>query len=115
MLWRELLPRIDYDPKISLVDSFCVPVCSFAKAPRHKSFAGVAAYGHDAMTKAVFYGLGGHLRVCWPGVIVEATLVPADAHDRLVVESDLLSSVGEGPCVVGRASHRGSTLGKERP
>jgi len=113
MLWRELLPRIDYDPKISLVDSFCVPVCSFAKAPRHKSFAGVAAYGHDAMTKAVFYGLGGHLRVCWPGVIVEATLVPADAHDRWVVESDLLSGVGEGTFVVGDTNYSSPTLAED--
>jgi hypothetical protein len=42
----------------------CVPVCSVAKAPRHKSFAGVAAYGHDAMRRSVFYGLCAHLRLC---------------------------------------------------
>jgi len=54
-----------------------------------------------AMSKGFFYGFRAHLRVCWPGVIVEATLAPANAHDRWVVESDLLSSppppeTGEG-------------------
>ena len=113
LLWRELLGRIAYDEKISLVDSFCVPVCSFAKAPRHKSFAGVAAYGHDAMSKALFYGLCGHLRVCWPGVIVEAPLAPADAHDRWVVESDLLSGVGEGAFVVADTNYSSPTLSED--
>jgi hypothetical protein len=48
LLWRKLLEeRIEYDPKVSLVDSFAVPVCGFAKAPRHRSFAGVASYGYD--------------------------------------------------------------------
>lgn len=90
LLWRELLSRIDYDEKVSLVDSFAVPVCSFAKAPRCKGFAGEAAYGHDAMNKGFFYGFRAHLRVCWPGVIVAASLAPANEHDRWVVESDLL-------------------------
>jgi hypothetical protein len=98
LLWRKLLcSRIDYDPMISLVDSFAVPVCSFAKAPRCKSFAGIASNGYDAMAKAVFYGFKGHLRVCWPGVVVAASLAPADVHDRWVVESDLLAlGVGGG-------------------
>ncbi len=90
LLWRGLLSRVGYDPKVSVVDSFAVPVCSFAKAPRCKGFAGVAANGHDAMSKGFFYGFRAHLRVCWPGVIVAATLAPANVHDRWVVESDLL-------------------------
>lgn len=40
LLWGALLGRTEHDPAISLVDSFAVPVCSFAKAPRHRSFAG---------------------------------------------------------------------------
>ena len=35
LLWRALLGRVVLDPAICLVDSFAVPVCSFAKAPRH--------------------------------------------------------------------------------
>jgi hypothetical protein len=66
-LWQHLLAtRVEPDEGLHLVDSFAVPVCSFAKAPRHKSFAGIASGGFDAMTKAVFHGFEGHLRVA-PG------------------------------------------------
>ena len=71
------------------MDSFAVPVCSFAKAHRCKGFAGVASHGYDAMSKGGFYGFKAHLRVCWPGVIVEGALVPANVPDRWVIESDL--------------------------
>ena len=39
-LWRELLRRVSFDPSISLVDSFPVPVCRFARAYRCRSLAG---------------------------------------------------------------------------
>ena len=48
LMWKALLEKIEHDDAICLVDSFAVPVCSFAKAPRHKSFAGVASLGYDA-------------------------------------------------------------------
>lgn len=105
-LWQQLLhTRVEHDSSISLLDSFAVPVCSFAKAPRHKSFAGVSSHGYDAMAKAVFHGFDGHLRVCWPGVIVSATLAPANEHDRWVAEYDLLVGVEEGSFVVGDTNY----------
>ena len=36
--------------------------------------------------KQTFYGLRAHLRVCWPGVIVEIDLAPANVHDLRMVE-----------------------------
>ena len=58
------------------------------------------------MAKSVFYGFEGHLRVAWPGVIVEATLAPASEHDRWVAEYDLLEgAVGEGTFVVGDTNY----------
>ena len=48
--------------------------------------------------------------VLWPGVIVEATLAPADAHDLWVVESELLSGGGEGTFVVGDTNYSSPTL-----
>ncbi len=113
LLWRRLLWRIEHDEKVSLVDSFAVPVSGFAKAPRHRSFAGVASHGYDAMSKAVFYGFEGHLRVAWPGVIVEATLAPADEHDRWVAEYELLGApdgVEEGSFVVGDTNYHSPIL-----
>lgn len=110
-LWQALLTtRVEHDKKISLVDSFAVAVSGFAKAPRHKSFAGVASKGYDAMTKAVFYGFEGHLRVAWPGVIVSATLAPANEHDRWVAEYDLLPGVEEGTFVVGDTNYHSPIL-----
>lgn len=105
LLWKALLERIEHEEAICLVDSFAVPVCSFAKAPRHRSFAGIATRGYDAMTRSVFYGFEGHLRVAWPGVIVEATLAPANEHDRWVGEYDLLGGVTEGTFVVGDTNY----------
>ena len=47
-LWRHLLRlRIDFDPKISLVDSFPVPVCRFARAYRCRLLPEESAFGYD--------------------------------------------------------------------
>jgi hypothetical protein len=54
LMWGALLGRVEHEEGLLVVHSFCVPVCSFAKAPRHKSFAAVASYGHDAMRRGVF-------------------------------------------------------------
>lgn len=110
-LWQSLLDtRVEYDRRISLVDSFAVPVSGFAKAPRHRSFAGIASHGYDAMAKSVFFGFEGHLRVCWPGVIVSATLAPANEHDRWVAEYDLLGGVEKGTFVVGDTNYHSPIL-----
>ena len=119
LLWQALLAsHVEHDPKVSLVDSFAVPVCSFAKAPRCKSFAGEAAYGHDAMHKGFFYGFRAHLRVCWPGVIVAASLAPANEHDRWVVESFLLSPPAaaveeEGGWLLGDTNYSSPVLAED--
>lgn len=115
LMYKALSARVAQEEEeatagLFVVDSFAVPVCSFAKATRHKSFAGIASYGHDAMRKSHFYGLEGHLRVCWPGVIVEATLAPANVHDRWVAEYDLLEGVGEGSVVLADTNYASPTL-----
>lgn len=64
------------------------------------------------MSRSVFYGLEGHLRVAWPGVIVEASLAPASEHDRWVAEHDLLLGVSEGTFVVGDTNYWSPVLGE---
>lgn len=81
MFWKHLLSRIRFDPEVSLIDSSPVPVCRFARAYRCKRLAEESAFGFDEMSKQTFYGLRVHLRVCWPGVIVDVELAPANAHD----------------------------------
>jgi len=63
-LWRRLLEtRLEHEEGLCSVDSFAVAACSFAKAPRHKGFSGIAPRGFDAMSRSVFYGFEAHLRV----------------------------------------------------
>ncbi len=94
-LWKHLLGRVRFDPEVSLIDSFPVPVCRFARAYRCRRLAEESAFGFDEMTKQTFYGLRVHLRVCWPGVIVDVDLAPANAHELRLAE-ELLEGVEEG-------------------
>ena len=89
-LWLELLTMIDYDPYISIVDSFPLPVCRFARANRCHRLRDISAYGYDEVARQTFLGLRTHLRVCWPGVIVDHRLVAANVHE-VPVAVDMLS------------------------
>src|SRR6185503_4372401 len=91
-LWQMVAQNIDQDPYISIVDSFPVPVCRFARAPRCRSFGEVAAYGHDEVARQTYYGLRAHVRLAWPGVIVDCALAPANIHDTEGAE-ELLQGV----------------------
>lgn len=80
-LWQELLAELAYDEQISVVDSFPVPVCRFARANRCRLFKGEAAFGYDEVAKQTYYGFRVHVRICWPGVIAAVTITPANVHD----------------------------------
>ena len=80
-LWRHLLLRLPHDPLISIVDSFPLYACQFARAKRCRRFFDEAAFGHDELIKQTFYGFRWHLRVSWPGVISEVALAPANVSD----------------------------------
>ena len=69
------------DRKLSIIDSFPVPVCRFARANRCKRLAGIAAFGYDELARQTFYGLRGHVRIAWPGVIMRAELASANTSD----------------------------------
>ena len=71
-----MLQHIRFDPAISLVDSFPVPVCRFTRAYRCQRMKGVASFGFDEVTRQTFYGFRAYLRVCWPAVIVGLDLAP---------------------------------------
>jgi hypothetical protein len=91
-LHQELLGQVDFDPQISLVDSVAVPICRFARAYRCRRLRELAAWGHDEVAKQTYLGLRAHLRVCWPGVIVDGRLTPANMSD-LAVGEELLAEV----------------------
>jgi hypothetical protein len=73
-LHRHLLTQLDCDPTIWIVDSAAVPICRFARAWRCRRLRELAGWGHDEVAKQTYLGLRAHLRVCWPGVIVEGRL-----------------------------------------
>jgi hypothetical protein len=62
-LWQVVAQAIPQDPYISIVDSFPVPVCRFARAPRCRCFGEVAAFGHDEVARQTYYGFRAHVRL----------------------------------------------------
>jgi Transposase DDE domain len=93
-LRRHLLTQVEFDPKVFLVDSVAVPICRFARAYRCRRLRELAAWGHDEVSKQTYLGLRAHLRVCWPGVIVDGRLAPANLSDLAIGEKLLAEVAG---------------------
>jgi Transposase DDE domain len=67
---------------VHLVDGIPIPLCCFSRAPRCRSFQGVADYGYCAAKKQTYYGFHGHLLISGTGVITGFTLTPANGNER---------------------------------
>ena len=93
-LWQDLAAQVPHDEHLALVDSFPVPVCLFARAYRCRRFRGAAAYGKDNLTRQTFYGFRVHVRLCWPGVITQACLAPANVSELAVVPELAANTTG---------------------
>jgi hypothetical protein len=85
-LWQHLLSSLEVHRAVSLIDSFPVPICRFARATRCRRLREVSAYGYDELAHQIFFGVRAHLRVCWPGVIVGFHLSAANVHELPVAE-----------------------------
>jgi Transposase DDE domain len=67
-----------------VIDSFPLRVCRFRRAPGHKLFRGLAAYGRDPTDggrEGRFFGFRVHLRVCDGGFCAAAELAPGNVTD----------------------------------
>ena len=71
-----------------------MPVCRFGRADRGRRLAELASFGRDEGAKQTYYGLRAHLRVCWPGVIADGRLAPANLHDLTMAEELLADAHG---------------------
>lgn len=91
-LWQKFLAGLEFDEQVSLVDSFPVQVCRFARANRCRRLRELAAYGFDEVARQTFFGVRFHLRVCLPGVIMSFEVAPANVHELAVAE-DLFERV----------------------
>ena len=109
-LWQRLVEQTYCDTNLSIVDSFPVHICRFARAPRCKGFRGEAAYGKDFSIKQTFYGFRFHVRVCWPGVITRVVIAPASLSDIAALEE--LTAETEGYCL-GDRNYWKPELGKQ--
>ena len=88
-LWQLVLANLDFDRQVSLIDSFPVEVCRFARATRCRRLREISAYGFDEVARQTFFGVRFHLRVSLPGVITSFEFAPANVHELRVAE-DLL-------------------------
>ena len=117
-VWQLILAQVPHDPEVSLVDSFPVPVCRFARAHRCRLFQGDAAFGRDELNRQTYYGFRCHVRCCQPGVIATVSLAPANAADVAVlpelVEGTHGFAVGDrnywSPALIAELGQRGLTV-----
>ena len=79
-----------------MVDSFPVPACRRGRSHRCRVLSGLCSYSYDEGARGFFYGLRAHLLVAWPGVVVGASLSPANAHDLRAAEDLLEGGGGSG-------------------
>ena len=93
-LWQDLVKQVPQDGLITVIDSFPVPVCRFARAPRCQGFKGQAAFGHDEVARQTYYGFRAHLCIHWPGVISDLRVTPANVHDTVAAETLLSDCTG---------------------
>jgi Transposase DDE domain len=100
-LWQHLLTQTGFDSQVALVDSVPIPICRFARADRCRRLRELAAWGRDETAKQTYLGLRAHLRVCWPGVIVDGRLAPANLADQAAA-AELLATDGAGGGVPAR-------------
>jgi Transposase DDE domain len=106
-LRQQALRGLALDRRLSLVDSFPLPVCRFARARRCRRLRELSAYGFDEMAKQTCYGVRLRLRVCRPGLVVGFEVAPANVHE--------LRAAGDVPegvrgCVLGDRNYRSPAL-----
>jgi hypothetical protein len=83
VLYRRVLSHIDIsNQRLFLVDGFPMPTCGFGRAPQARTFAGQASFGYCATKKQYYYGFRGQIVCTASGVIVGATVAPANVSER---------------------------------
>lgn len=94
-IWRVLLDAIAYEQGFALVDSLPIPVCRFARAYRCRLFRPEAAFGRDLVARQTYFGFRLHVRLCWPGVITELALEPANISEPEVALNLTVGTSGD--------------------
>jgi hypothetical protein len=53
-------------------------------------FRGEAAFSKDTLTRQTFYGFRVHVKLCWPGIITQFELAPANPLEADETEAALV-------------------------
>lgn len=83
------------------IDTLPLPVCVYTRAPRERTFKGLADYGHCAAKKMDYYGFKLGLRVSRIGMITGYPLLAARPHDINHLETLVEDFVGCVPADKG--------------
>jgi hypothetical protein len=94
VLWGALAQRAAPQGFLSVVDSFPVPVCRFARAKRARVLKELASWGFDAVSRHAYWGLRVHLRISWPGVITSLEVASANASELALAPEILAGARG---------------------
>ena len=94
LLWKHLLQQTETLSTLSIVDSFPLPLCRFARAKRSRTLSDLAEWGFDAISRHAYWGLRVHVRVTWPGTISELQIAPANASDLALAPEVLAGAKG---------------------
>jgi len=93
-VWRRVLDLMSFEGGFAMVDSIPMPVCRFARAYRCRLFRPEAAFGKDHVERQTFFGFRLHARVCWPGVVTEFAIEPANTAEPEVALSLAAGTTG---------------------
>lgn len=94
LLWKHLLGQIQSTPSLTILDSFPVPICRFARAQRSHTLSELCEWGYDAVSRHAYWGLRVHLSIRWPGIITALELAPANASDLTLAPEVLAEAQG---------------------
>jgi hypothetical protein len=102
-LRQQLLGQVGFDPAISILDSFPMPVCRFGRADRCRRLAELASFGRDEGAKQTYYGL----RASWDrwsllAVVVELESRPSGGYRSPQRRQWEVEAVSRNPRVSGQ-------------
>ena len=84
-MWQHILDFVEHDFYITIVDSFPVQVCQFARSSRCQRFKGEATFGKDRMIGQTFYGFRLHVCISTDGLITRFDIAPGNEQDIRIV------------------------------
>ena len=86
LLYRRVVAQLGVATShLFLIDGFPMPVCAFGRAPQARVFDGQASISYCAAKKQWYFGFKGQIVITASGVIVGATVAPANLNERVAM------------------------------